>query len=96
MVCLEAMAAERAVIATRGGGSTEIVVDRETGLLVEPGDVDGLACAMTSLAADPALAARFGMNGRARALRLFTWERTVQSYLEAYALARGVALMAGA
>jgi glycosyltransferase involved in cell wall biosynthesis len=45
VVC-EAMSRGRPVIATRPGGHTDMVVDGETGLLVERGDVEALAAAM--------------------------------------------------
>lgn len=48
VVC-EAMSRGRPVIATRPGGHTDMVVDGETGLLVERGDVEGLAAAMRYL-----------------------------------------------
>src|SRR6185503_18503840 len=54
---LEAMAAGKPVIASRSGGTPEVVVDGETGLLVPPEDVDALGAALRRLAADPALRA---------------------------------------
>jgi len=76
-VVMEAMAAGRPVIGYRGGGVPEMVVDGETGLLLDSGDVDGLAAAMVSLARDPSLRARLGEAGRDRAVRLFTVDRHV-------------------
>ena len=67
IVNLEAMAAGKAVIASRVGGVPEIVLDNETGLLVPSGDVPALAAALTRLAADPALRQRSGDAGHARA-----------------------------
>ena len=52
---LEAMAAARPVVATRSGGTPEVVADGETGILVPPGDVPELRAALERLAADPAL-----------------------------------------
>ena len=49
---LEAMAAGLPVVASRVGGVPELVVDGETGLLVEPGDPDELAAALGRLLAD--------------------------------------------
>jgi glycosyltransferase involved in cell wall biosynthesis len=45
-IAIEAQAMEKLVIATKHGGSVETVRDRETGWLVEPGDVEGLAGAI--------------------------------------------------
>jgi glycosyltransferase involved in cell wall biosynthesis len=63
---LESMAMGRPVILTRTGAlATEIDVERDRcGLHVPPGDVDALARAMSSLAADPARAAALGQAGR--------------------------------
>ncbi|HKT00009.1 MAG TPA: glycosyltransferase family 4 protein, partial [Rugosimonospora sp.] len=63
---LEAMAAARPLVATRTGGIPDMVVDGETGLLVEPDDPGGLAKALTTLLWDPRRAASLGEAGRAR------------------------------
>jgi len=61
---LEAMCMARAVIATRSRGLSDYLVDGETCLLVDPGDVASLRAAIRRLAADPELAQRLGQNGR--------------------------------
>ncbi len=66
LVALEAVAIGRAVVATRIGGLTDVVVDGENGLLVEPGDATGLAAALQRLVDDPALRRRLGDAGRER------------------------------
>ena len=63
---LEAMCMARAVIATRSQGMRDYLIDGETCLLVEPGDVAGMRAAIERLATDPRLARRLGENGRAR------------------------------
>jgi alpha-maltose-1-phosphate synthase len=90
IVNLEAMACETAVVASRVGGIPEVVVEGETGLLVdldpaEPDDFERrLAAAVDELVRDPARAERMGLAGRARAVDLFGWdavaERTVAVY----------------
>lgn len=75
LVLVEAMAAGRPVVATRVGGVPEVVLHGETGLLVEPGDVDGLAGAIRRLLEEPELAGRLGAAGRERARQLFSAER---------------------
>jgi glycosyltransferase involved in cell wall biosynthesis len=72
LVLLEAMRARRPVVATRVGGVPEIVIDRVTGLLVEPRAPDLLAGAMIEVLGDPALAARMGKAGRQRVEAEFT------------------------
>jgi len=90
LVNLEAMACETAVVASRVGGIPEIVVDGETGYLVDwdGADPEGFARALATrvqeVLDDPALALRMGAAGRARVLERFTWpaiaDRTVALY----------------
>lgn len=61
---LEAMALGVPSISTRVNGIPEAVKDNNTGLLVEPGDADGLADAIETLLNDPVLAKRIGEDGR--------------------------------
>jgi glycosyltransferase involved in cell wall biosynthesis len=68
----EYMTLGRPVIATRGGGSDELVVDGATGYLVDADDIDGLASRLEALAGDPALRAAMGSAGRERAESLMT------------------------
>ena len=63
---MEAQLSGLPVVATRHGGIPEVVIDQQTGCLVEEGDVSGMALAMKRLMADPALAQRFGAAGRSR------------------------------
>ena len=63
---LEAMAADRPVVASSVGGLREVVVHGETGLLVPPEDPDALADALKSLLDDPARILKMGEAGRAR------------------------------
>jgi glycosyltransferase involved in cell wall biosynthesis len=72
---LEAMAAGRPVVAFRDGGVPEMIRDGETGLLVEPRDIDGLAAAFVRLGRDPAWREALGRAGAARAVRDFSLER---------------------
>jgi glycosyltransferase involved in cell wall biosynthesis len=64
VVAIEALAAGRPVVGTRVGGMADVVRDGETGFLVDPGDVDGLADRLQRLARDPELRARLGAAGR--------------------------------
>jgi glycosyltransferase involved in cell wall biosynthesis len=69
---LEAQMAGLPVVSTRHSGIPEIVVDGETGLLVDEGDDAAMGKAMSKLARDPALAGRLGRNARTRALKLYS------------------------
>jgi glycosyltransferase involved in cell wall biosynthesis len=66
IVPLEAMAVRRPVVATAVGGTPELVVDGETGILVQPGDVDALARALRELLDDPERARAMGEAGYRR------------------------------
>ena len=63
---MEAMAIGCPLVATRTGGTAELVVDRETGLLFEPGDAETLARLITEVFSDHALRARMADAGRRR------------------------------
>jgi len=76
-VITEGMLGSKPVVATRGGGVPEIVLDEVTGLLVPMGDVAGMAEAVCKLVADPALRLRMGSAGKQRVLEHFTTEQTV-------------------
>jgi glycosyltransferase involved in cell wall biosynthesis len=69
-VIVEGMAAGAAVVATAGGGPSELVRDGVDGLLVPADDVDALARALQQLASDPDLRRRLGESGRRRAAEL--------------------------
>ncbi len=77
-VILEAMACAKPVVSSRVFGIPEAVIEGETGLLVSPDDVAGLAAALHTLAGDPALRARMGRAGRARFEERFTLERQLR------------------
>jgi glycosyltransferase involved in cell wall biosynthesis len=66
LTVLEAMAHARPVVATSVGGTPEVVVDGETGLLVPPRDSTALAAAIRRLLDDRELAQRLGDAGRRR------------------------------
>ncbi|WP_219209352.1 glycosyltransferase family 4 protein [Variovorax boronicumulans] len=68
---IEAWAHGRPVIAFACGAPAHLVRHEIDGLLVNEGDVEGLAAAMARLHHDPALADRLGRNGRERAEREF-------------------------
>ena len=81
---IEALAAERPVVATRVGGVPDVVRDGEDGFLVEAGATDDLADRLGRLARDPALRARMGKKGRERVLPRYAVERLVDDVDELY------------
>jgi phosphatidylinositol alpha 1,6-mannosyltransferase len=84
VVCAEAMAYGRPVVAGDVGGLRDLVVHEQTGLLVPPGDVAALRDALQRLVRDAGLRKRFGEAGRARISEHFTWERFADDTLKAY------------
>ena len=84
LINLEAMACGTPVVASRVGGIPEVVVDGETGRLVEPGDVAALAQALREALADPERARRMGEAGRRRVEAHFSWERIADRTLAVY------------
>ncbi len=71
-VIVEGMLARRPVVATRAGGVEEIIVSRQTGVLVEPGDVTELTTVLRGLLAEPAVADLMAREGRRAAESKFT------------------------
>jgi glycosyltransferase involved in cell wall biosynthesis len=84
IVQAEAMYLRRPVVATSFGGSTEVVVDGETGFLVPFGDRDELAERLGRLLDDPDLRRRMGEAGRQRVIERFTSERMAAGYRALY------------
>jgi len=83
-VVVEAMMAAKPVVATRGGGIPEIVLDGETGLLVPMNDAPSMASAILEILRDPQRAREMGSNGQARAHSTFTIERTAAKVEDVY------------
>jgi glycosyltransferase involved in cell wall biosynthesis len=82
---LDAMAAERPIVATRAGGIPEVVVHGETGLLVPPRDGPALAAAILEMLRDPTRRQRFAAAGLARVRERFNVDRMVDETLGVYA-----------
>jgi glycosyltransferase involved in cell wall biosynthesis len=74
---IEALAAERPVVATRVGGVPDVVRDDVDGYLVEVGDTDEAAERLAELAGDPGLRSRMGAEGRIRVVRRYAVDRLV-------------------
>lgn len=81
---LEAMAASRPVVASAVAGTSEAVIDGETGLLVPSNDPAALAAAIRRLLRDRGLAARLGAAGRARVEAEFSGAAMVRKVSHVY------------
>jgi colanic acid/amylovoran biosynthesis glycosyltransferase len=79
IVLMEAAAFGLPLIASRLSGIPELVQDDETGLLVQPKDVAGLAQALTRIAAEPATRSRLGSAARERLETDFDLARNVST-----------------
>lgn len=77
---LEAGFHGKPVVGYRSGGAVEAVVDGETGLLVNEGDISALSGAFQQLLADSALRHRLGEGGRRHAAK-FSWDATARIVL---------------
>jgi glycosyltransferase involved in cell wall biosynthesis len=90
-VNLEAMAAGTAVISTCYGGSSELVVDGETGIIVNPRNVSAFADALSNLVLDPERSRQYGQNGKQRVVTEFALDDQVEAYLDILERERRVA-----
>lgn len=86
---IEAMAAGKPVIATDVGGLRLLVRPSVNGLLVTPGDPEGLEAAMASLASDPGLRAALGERGRQIARDSFGVSAMMRRYEAIYSTVLG-------
>jgi len=77
-VIMEAMATALPVVSTKIGGIPEMVIENETGFLLEPADASALADAIAKVIDDRLLAQRLGHAGYQRAHELFSIEKNVR------------------
>lgn len=82
-VILEAMSCGLPVVATRVGGTDE-AVSADSGILVSPRDVAGLARALDRLAGSADLSVRMGRAGLRQVRARFTWAHTADAYVSLY------------
>ena len=81
---VEGMACGLPVVASRSGGIPEIVVDGETGFIVERDNPDKLASAMLRLLGDPTQQSSMGCAGRQRAVACFDWKEITAQLVTLY------------
>jgi glycosyltransferase involved in cell wall biosynthesis len=84
---IEGMALGMPAIGTRWFGIPDIIVDGETGFVVEPGDVEGLARAIERYLTEPARYAAASQKARERARARFSGDAVARSYADLYAAA---------
>jgi glycosyltransferase involved in cell wall biosynthesis len=84
IVCAEAMARGRAVVASSVGGLLDLVAHERTGLLVPPGDPAALRAALQRLLDDAPLRQRLGEAARAHVSELCAWDRVTERTIAAY------------
>lgn len=88
LTVLEAMACQLPIIATNVAGTPELIIQNETGLLVEPGNVEQLADAILHLANSPEEAERLGHNARVflecHYKERYSWETAASKTLSIY------------
>jgi mannosyltransferase len=84
LTALEAMSSEVAVVATRAGSYADTILDGETGLLVDIGDVAALAGAMAALMDNATRRQLMGESGRRHVLASHGVEREAEALLEVY------------
>jgi colanic acid/amylovoran biosynthesis glycosyltransferase len=88
-VIMEAMATGLPVVSTNIGGIPEMVIENETGFLVQPGDAAAMANAIQTVINDRSLAERFGHSGYERARTLFSIETNVRELCKLIKTGRG-------
>ena len=79
----EYLAMGKGIVASRLGQVGEVIIDGENGLLVEPGDADGLARAIERLAVDGELRSRLGAAARKTAIERYTWRHNAARVFDA-------------
>lgn len=84
VVCAEAMARARPVVASAVGGLLDLVRDEETGLLVPPRDAAALRTALERLLRDAELRARLGASAREHVARYCAWDAVTEATLAVY------------
>jgi len=84
VVILEAMAAGKPIVATMVGENSRVLEHGVDGLLVQPGDIDGMADAICRVLQDDGLRGRLGEAARRKVTGQFTVDHMVRAYEQAY------------
>ncbi len=83
-VCLESLASEVPVVASAVGGVSEVVINNQTGLLIQPGDVDSCTERVQFLLDDDGLRMEMGRKGRELIERYYTWNKVTDRVEDTY------------
>ncbi|MEK6577868.1 MAG: glycosyltransferase family 4 protein [Bdellovibrionota bacterium] len=84
LMAMQALAAGKPVVGTCFGGTPEIVMDEETGYIVNPYDITALADRISKLLVDPARAETMGKAGQSRILEKFTLKHQIDRVMLFY------------
>ena len=84
VVYLEAMANGKPVIGVKGQGIDPVIRENETGLLVEPQNVQSVVNALRQLISNKPMRDEMGEKGKKTVLQKFTWEHCSQQYVQLY------------
>jgi glycosyltransferase involved in cell wall biosynthesis len=85
IVSLEALSLSKPVIATDVGALSDVILDRETGMLVSPGKWMELSDAIASLLGNPRSVHEMGVKGSEFIKRFFAWDEILRRYEDVYA-----------
>lgn len=81
---VEAMAMGIPVIATRGGGTNEVITDRITGILVDNKNIGQLAAVLEELIVSPRIRGSLAVAGQEFVIKHFSYEAFLKKYIGVY------------
>ncbi|MEP2030285.1 MAG: glycosyltransferase family 4 protein [Paracoccaceae bacterium] len=81
---IEAMACACPVIATRVGAFEELILEGQTGALIDPGDIDGMASATNTILSDPKKLANWSITARSHVVDNFSIESEANALVSLY------------
>jgi glycosyltransferase involved in cell wall biosynthesis len=81
---LEAMSMKKPIVATRVGGTPELITDGEEGILVEPANSSQLAKAIMTVLSSPSYSKKLGLKGRNKVEKEFSWKKIAERTLALY------------
>jgi glycosyltransferase involved in cell wall biosynthesis len=84
MSLLEAMASKKPVVATKVGAIPKVIEDGHSGVLIQPGDVNGLVNSIIDLLVNPKLAHELGRHARDKVEKEFSSKKMTEKYIDVY------------